>query len=77
MLSGFVIFSVLGYMANQECSNLNLLFGKWMIGKFFASSNFIRTVHIYETIKKLGTTVDEVAESGPGLVFIAYPKALR
>ena len=26
---------------------------------------------------KLGTTVSEVAQSGPGLVFIAYPKALR
>ena len=51
-----------------------LKMGDW---KFFTSSNFIRTVHIYELIKKLGTTVDEVAESGPGLVFIAYPKALR
>ena len=41
------------------------------------TDNIIRTVNIDGTIKKLGTTVDEVAESGPGLVFIAYPKALR
>ncbi|OXA62302.1 Sodium- and chloride-dependent GABA transporter 2 [Folsomia candida] len=39
--SGFVVFSVLGFMANQQ-----------------------------------NTDISKVAESGPGLVFIAYPKAL-
>jgi SNF family Na+-dependent transporter len=41
LYAGFVVFSVLGFMAQQQ-----------------------------------GVPVSQVAESGPGLVFIAYPKAL-
>ncbi len=41
MYAGFVVFSVLGFMAVEQ-----------------------------------GISVSEVAESGPGLVYIAYPKAL-
>lgn len=39
---GFVVFSVLGFMAEQQ-----------------------------------GTDISKVAESGPGLVFIAYPKGMQ
>ena len=42
LLSGFVIFSVLGFMA-----------------------------------KASGKTIDEVADSGPGLAFVAYPNAIN
>lgn len=42
LLSGFVIFSVLGFMAKQS-----------------------------------HTTIDAVADSGPGLAFVAYPNAIN